>query len=157
VIGRYLAVALLLASSACAFFPRWSGPRLADCPGPLVSSEAIPDGDFVLRERVRIVGGGVDLGLELVAERRGDRLAVVAFNAFGAKVFSAVQRGTSVDAESHLGPATAVPPANVLRDLHAARFLPPEPDERMRANVVVTRSGCTYSATFARIERRALP
>lgn len=157
--GRRLAAALwlLLAGTACALPPHWSTPRLADCPGPLLSSEAIPDGDFVLRERVRIVGDGVDVGLELVAERQGDRLAVVGFNAFGAKVFSAVQRGTQVEATSHLGPATIVLPANVLRDLHAARFLPLNTDERMRTNVMVARPGCNYSATFVRIERRELP
>jgi len=156
VTSRCLAIALLLAAGACALPASWRTPRLADCPGPLLPSEAIPDGDFVLRERVRIVGDGVDTGLELVAERRGARLAVVAFNAFGAKVFSSVQRGTEVESESHLGRAASVPPANVLRDLHAARFLPPERSERMRTSVVVTRPGCGYSASFVRIERREL-
>lgn len=155
--GQRTAAALLLAGAACALQPPWGAPRLAACPGPLTSTETIPDGDFVLRERVRIVGGEVDVGLELVVERRGNQLVVIGFNAFGAKIFSAVQRGNEVEATSHLGPGAAIPPDNVLRDLHAARFLPADTDERIRERVVVARPGCSYTATFVRIERRPLP
>lgn len=141
-----------LAWLGCASLPFAAPPRLADCAGPLVSTSDIPGGDFRLRERVRIAGGGVDLGLELLAERRADRLVVVAFNEFGAKVFSAVQRGLAVESDAPLGRALAVPPENVLRDLHEARFLHPESADR----VVVRRPGCDYTATFVRVERRAL-
>ena len=120
--------------------------RRARCSRP----REIPGGDFRLRERVRIAGGGVDLGLELLAERRADRLVVVAFNEFGARVFSAVQRGVAVESDAPLGRALAVPPENVLRDLHEARFFHPESGDR----VVVRRPGCDYTATFVRVERR---
>jgi hypothetical protein len=117
-----------------------------------VSTTALGGGDFRLRERVRVEGGGVDVALELVAERRGERLVVVGFNAFGAKAFALTQRGLEVDAESFLGRALAVPPENVLRDLHAARFARPDAPAR----VAVARPGCGYTATFVSVERRPL-
>jgi hypothetical protein len=143
---------LCLLAVGCASLPLARPPRLADCAGPLLAAAQIPGGDFRLRERVRIAGGEVDLGLELLAERRGDRLVVVAFNAFGARVFSAVQQGLAVETDSPLGRALAVPPENVLRDLHHARFFHPESGER----VEVRRAGCDYTATFVRVERSAL-
>jgi hypothetical protein len=141
-----------LAWLGCTSLPLVGLPRIADCEGPLLATAEIPGGDFRLRERVRIAGDGVDLGLELLAERRADRLVVVAFNEFGARVFSAVQRGVEVESEAKLGRALAVPPENVLRDLHQARFFHPESGDR----VVVRRPGCGYTATFVRVERRAL-
>lgn len=153
--GAALCATLGLAAGGCAWLGApWLPPRLGECPGPLVPAGEIPGGDFVLRERVRVRGGEVDLGLLLVAERRGDRLVLVAFNPFGAKAFSVVQEGLDVEATSHLGPALPVPPGNVLRDLHAARFAgPADTPER----VEVARPGCGYTATFARVERRPLP
>jgi len=127
-------------------------PRLADCPGPLVPVAELPEGDFLLRERVRVRGEGVDAGFELLAERRGERLVLVGLNAFGAKVFSLTQRDLGVEAESHLGPMLAVPPPNLLRDLHAARFAGSESPDR----VEVARPGCGYTSTFVRVERRTL-
>jgi hypothetical protein len=136
----------------CAALRLASAPRIAECPGPLLAATEIPGGDFRLRERLRVAGGGVDLGLELLAERHGDRLVVVAFNEFGAKLFSAVQRGVAVESDTKLGRALAVPPENVLRDLHEARFFHPESGDR----VVVRRPGCDYTATFVRVERKEL-
>ena len=126
--------------------------RIADCDGPLIATAEIPGGDFRLRERVRFEGGGVDLGLELLAERRGDRLVLIGFNGFGARVFSAVQQGTVVESDSPLGRALEIPTENVLRDLHEARFFHPDAGER----TVVHRPGCDYTATFVRVERRPL-
>jgi hypothetical protein len=144
---------LALAASGCALLPgRFGLPRLAECPGALVATEALPAGDFLLRERVRIVGGGVDIGLELVAEKRADRLVVVAMNAFGTKLFSLVQRGLAVESDSRLGRALPVPPENVLFDLHAARFARSDAPAR----VTVARPGCDYTATFVSVERREL-
>ncbi|HKA15525.1 MAG TPA: DUF3261 domain-containing protein [Myxococcota bacterium] len=148
--ARRAAVTALL--FGCAAMPLSRLPRIPDCDGPLLSTADIPGGDFRLRERVRIAGDGVDLGLELLAERRADRLVVVGFNEFGARIFSAVQRGLEVETESKLGRALEVSPENVLRDLHEARFLHPEAGER----AVVHRAGCDYTATFVRIERKAL-
>ena len=145
-------VALAAFALGCATLPLAFSPRIADCTGPLLATTEIPGGDFRVRERVRIAGDGVDLGLELLAERHGDRLVVVAFNEFGARVFSAVQRGVEVESEAKLGRALAVPPENVLRDLHEARFFHPESGER----VVVRRPGCDYTATFVRVEHKEL-
>ena len=150
--GRFAALPALAALAlGCAALPLLP-PRIAACEGPLLSTADIPGGDFLLRERVRIAGEGVDLGLELLAERRADRLVVIGFNEFGARMFSAVQRGLEVETETKLGRALAVPPGNVLRDLHEARFLHPETGER----VVVHRGGCDYTATFVSVERKAL-
>jgi hypothetical protein len=135
----------------CAALPRLPA-RIADCEGPLRATAEIPGGDFRLRERVRFVGAGVDVGLELLAERRADRLVVIGFNEFGARVFSAVQRGAEVEIDDPLGRALEIPPANVLRDLHHARFFHPDTGERTE----VRRSGCDYTATFVRIEHRPL-
>ena len=135
----------------CAGLPR-PPARIADCDGPLVATSDIPGGDFHLRERVRIAGGGVDLGLELIAERRADRLVVIGFNSFGARVFSIVQTGLELESDAPLGRALEIPPENVLRDLHEARFLHPDTGELAS----VHRPGCDYTATFVRVERRPL-
>jgi hypothetical protein len=127
-------------------------PRIPDCDGPLLATTEIPGGDFRLRERVRFAGGGVDLGLELLAERRADRLVVIGWNAFGARVFSSVQRGMLLENDAPLGRALEISPENVLRDLHEARFFHPESGERTS----VHRPGCDYTATFVTIERRPL-
>jgi len=148
-----LALALAL-GSGCA---TWLGlpPRLAVCPGPLPSTRELPPGDWLVRERVRVVGGDVDVGLEVAAEKRGDRLVVVAFHALGAKAFSLVQRGDDLEVESHLGRALPVPPRNVLRDLYAAG-LGADPAVREHGRVRVERPECGYDATFVRVERRTL-
>ena len=151
-IGRAAAGICAAFAFGCAALQLATSPRIAECGGPLLATTEIPGGDFRLRERVRIAGGGVDLGLELLAERRADRLVVIAFNEFGARVFSLVQRGSEVESEAKLGRALAVPPENVLRDLHEARFFHPEAGER----VEVRRPGCDYTATFVRVERREL-
>ncbi|MEN8161507.1 MAG: DUF3261 domain-containing protein, partial [Myxococcota bacterium] len=100
----------------------WSAPaRLAPCPGTIPSVAALPPGDFIWRERVRYRGGEVDTGFSLVAEKRDDRLVLVALNPFGAKVFSVTQRDTEVEVLSQLERILQVPPENVLRDWHAVR------------------------------------
>ena len=128
-------------------------PRLAPCRGPIAPVAALPGGDFLLRERVRVRGDGVDAGFELVAERRGDRLVLVGLNAFGAEAFQLIQQGLDVESASDLGPLLPVPPENLLRDLHAARLARPHGPQR----VEVARPGCGYTATFVRVERRRLP
>jgi Protein of unknown function (DUF3261) len=154
---RLRRAALCLGASAlalgCTALAVWTAPRIGECEGPLLAVAQIPGGDFALRERVRIAGEGVDLGLELLAERRGDRLVLVGLNAFGARVFSLVQQGLAVESDAPLGRALPVPPENVLRDLYAARFSAPETPER----VELCRPECGYTATFVRVERRPLP
>ena len=147
---KHIALVAALALG-CSALPR-PPARIADCAGPLVPTADLPGGDFRLRERVRFVGGGVDLGLELLAERRADRLVVIGFNEFGARVFSTVQRGVEVESDAPLGRALEISPENVLRDLHEARFFHAETGDRTE----VHRRGCDYTATFVRVERRPL-
>jgi hypothetical protein len=153
--AAWLLLALAAASVGCGGARLWlkRPARLAPCPGPLVPVGLLEGGDFLLRERVRVRGGGVDAGFELVAERRGERLVVVGLGAFGEKAFTVTQEGLAVEASSALGPALAVPPENLLRDLHAARFARPG----AAARAEVARPGCGYTATFVRVERRPLP
>ena len=81
------------------------------------------------------------------------RDVVVGFNSFGARVFSLVQQGGEIiQRDEPLGRALPVPPENVLRDLHAARFSAPETPDR----VELRRPGCSYTAIFVRVERRPL-
>ena len=101
--------------------------------------------------------GSVDAGFTVVVEKKGDRIAVVGWNAFGAKAFSIVQHGTGTTSERFLGPALPVPPENVLRDLHRARFLSDggaSPsvsviEQREPPGAVMIRNEqCGYTATF---------
>jgi hypothetical protein len=147
-------IAIAASALGCAWLSVATAPRIDECEGPLVPVAEIPGGDLTLRERVRIAGQGVDLGLELLAERRGDRLVVVGFNAFGARVFSLVQQGSEiVERDEPLGRALPIPPDNVLRDLHAARFSAAENPLR----VEVRRPGCGYTATFVLTSLRMEP
>ena len=149
---RTLCAAFGALALGCTALQVATAPRISDCAGPLVPASEIPGGDFRLRERVRFTGEGVDLGLELLAERHGDRLVVIGFNAFGARVFSLVQRGREVERDAPLGRALAIAPENALFDLHEARFFHPESGGR----VEVHRRGCDYTATFVRVEQRPL-
>jgi len=152
---RLLPILLALPLAGCATLSLWlyRPPRLADCPGILTSTRALPPGDFLLRERARVTGGQVDVGFELVAERRADRLVVVGLDAFGAKAFAVTQQGLDVEPRSFRGRALQVPPENVLRDLWAAHRLAPNAPPRAE----VARPGCGYRTTFVTVERRALP
>jgi len=118
------AAALLLAAllgAGCAQLGR--GRAVPECPGELVASEAIP-GEFLLRERWSVERGGETFPLEVVAQKRADELVLVGLHPLGARLFALRQRGlaTQVEAEAP-SPALEVPPGNVLRDLHRARFL----------------------------------
>jgi hypothetical protein len=128
-------------------------PRIADCPGGIASTRALPAGDFVIREQVRVVGEDVDASFDVVAEKRGDRLVLVGFDPVGAKAFSVIQEGSEVRSESFLGRALQVAPENILRDLHAADFA--RADASPRAEV--HRPGCDYRVVLVRVSRRVLP
>ena len=117
-------------------------PRLAPCPGPIPSTEALPPGDGRWRDRVRYRGGDVDVGLALVAEKHEGRLVLVALNTFGARAFAVTQEGQHVDVDARLGRALQVPPETVLRDWHAARAAGGPRFE-------IARPECGYTATFA--------
>jgi len=139
-------------------------PKLADCPGRLRPTQDI-EGDWVIHEQVRVTGGGVDESYALVIQKTGPRLVLLGLTPFGAKAFSVVQIGTQTWAESYLGPATAVTPENVLRDVHRALFLtvddpalePRTVSRDAEGAVHVAATGCGYEAVLAPVSATPLP
>jgi hypothetical protein len=146
VVSRLLLALLALALGACATVSWLLNPpaRLPACPGPIPSTDMLPPGDLVWRDRVRYRGGEVDVGFALVAEKRADRLVLVALNAFGARAFAVTQQQQQVVVESRLGRALQVPPETVLRDWHAARAAGAVAPGRLE----LARPECGYTATF---------
>jgi len=144
--SRLLIAFLLLALGGCHTVSWLLHPpaRLPPCPGPIPSTDTLPAGDLTWRDRVRYRGGEVDVGFVLVAEKRADRLVLVALNTFGAQVFSAIQQQQQVRVESRLGRALQVPPETVLRDWHAARATTIEAPAKLE----LSRPECGYTATF---------
>jgi hypothetical protein len=111
----------IAAAIGCAHAPGL--PRaVPECPGDTVSTEAIA-GDFLVRERVLVTRGDRVFALHLVAQKRGDELLLLGLDPFGAKLFTLRQRGLETSVEALPAPLLEVPPLNVLRDLHRARFL----------------------------------
>lgn len=165
---RRLALAAALLAAACktplptpvAILPL---PRLDDCPGRLRSTQDI-EGDWVIHERVRVTGGEVDESYGLVIQKTGPKLVLLGLTPFGAKAFSVVQIGTQTWSESYLGPALAVPPENVLRDLHRALFLTvddpalePRAVSRDREGAVhVAAKECGYESVLAPVSATPL-
>lgn len=149
-----LATALLasLALGACSIPWLHALPRLPACPGPIPSTDALPAGDLVWRDRVRYRGGEVDAGFSLVAEKRGTQLVLVGLNAFGARAFSVIQQRQQIEADARLGRALEVPPETVLRDWHAARAAGTEAP----ATLELARPECGYRATFVAESRRSI-
>jgi uncharacterized protein DUF3261 len=133
-------------------------PHLAPCPGPLRSTETL-EGDWVIHERIRITAERIDDSFGLVLQKSGPKLVLVGLTPFGAKAFSVTQIGVQTWSESYLGPALAVPPENVLRDVHRAHFLTvddPALDPRVVTRdadgvVHIANAECGYQATLAPI------
>lgn len=146
--ARAVAIGLVMLVSAGCALPRWMGlpSRLPECRGLLVPTGEIP-GDFVLRQRLRVTSPQVDTGLDLAVQKREDELVVVGFTALGAKAFSITQRGAEVRVRDNLGRASAVPPINVLRDLHRVLFLSVR-DEPFYANTTQAVRGGTRITEF---------
>lgn len=112
----------------------WNTRAITLCPGALVPSTQI-EGDFLLRQHLRVTAGEDSFSMELALQKRGDELVLVGFHPLGAKLFTARQVGTEVAIEAHPAPALEVPPENVLRDIHRVNFLslsPPAADGVIR-------------------------
>jgi len=139
-------------AAACSTLGLYALPRLPDCPGPIPSTDALPAGDLVWRDRVRYRGGQVDAGFSLVAEKRGAELVLVGLNAFGARAFSVTQERERIEADARLGPALEVPPETVLRDWHAARAAGTEAPGTLE----LARPECGYRVTFVAESRSSL-
>jgi len=97
-------------------------PKIASCPGGLRSTNEI-EGDWIIREQIRVVGSGVDESFGLVLQKTGPKLVLLGLTRFGTKAFGVTQIGVETWSESYLGPALSVPPENVLRDVQRAHFL----------------------------------
>ena len=133
-----------------------------ECPGPLVPTQQI-EGEFRIRQRVRVQGEDLDWRLELVTQKRGDELVLVGLDAFGAKSFVVTQRGSEVSVERPRG-RLPLAPGNLLRDLHRARFAPagasPEPGVTLaRPNpdeVTIEHERCGYRIHLVTFEQTPL-
>jgi hypothetical protein len=133
-----------------------------ECPGRLLPTQQI-EGEFRIRLRARVQGEGLDWRLELVAQKRGDVLVLVGLDAFGAELFAATQQGTEVTVERPRGRLPR-PPADLLRDLHRARFAspndPPEPGVRLErlapGEVTIEHERCGYRTRLRTFEEEPL-
>ena len=127
----------------------WGLPRISPCVGVALPPDAIPGGDFRVREQVRLAEDDFETRVSLVIERRGGRLVLVGLNEFGAKLFSLVQDGAGIQVESELGRALQLDPETLLVDWQTARGAGVDGPER----VEVRRPGCAHRAIFVRVER----
>jgi Protein of unknown function (DUF3261) len=130
-------------------------PKLASCAGGLRSTDEI-EGDWIIHERMRVVGDGVDESFGLVLQKSGPKLVLLGLTPFGAKAFGVTQIGVETWVETYL-PTLAVPPENVLRDVHRAHFLivdDPALDARALSRdadgvIHIAARACGYEATLA--------
>ena len=116
-----LGASVSLALSGCAhvsFSPR----AVSECPGELRSTHDIA-GDLRLELRYSLRSSSVDTAFRLAVEKRGDELTLVGLSPLGAVLFSVVQTGVDLEVDALPAAVLAVPPENVLRDLHRALFV----------------------------------
>ncbi len=115
-----LSLALTCAINGCArLAPLLYHPaRIAECNEALPSTRAIAGGDFVRRLRLHTTAGTVSDGFEVVVQKRGLRLTVVALTRFGTRAFSIVQNDRELNVEIDVPAMQVIPPRNVLLDLY---------------------------------------
>ena len=111
---------LLLAAPGCVTLAMLR-PLPRACPGTLAPADAL-GADFSLQAGYRVQSRGREAALTLVAEKRGDRVVLVALDPLGTQVFALVQQGSEVRRERHLRPLFPFAPENALRDLERVRF-----------------------------------
>ncbi len=93
-------------------------PRIRPCKSTIPPSTSLTE-DFVRRLRIHVEGDGVSEGFEVIAQHRRGRLTLVGLTRFGAKAFTIVQAGDEIQIVSFMKAIEAVPPVNILADLHA--------------------------------------
>jgi hypothetical protein len=133
-------------------------PRIPVCEGALLPTQTLGP-DFVARERLTVVHSDQTVRLDLVLQKRGAELVLIAFDPLGAKLFTVVQRGSETEIDAAPRPLLSVPPLNVLRDVHRARFAAPT-DAELVAKGSETRihnARCGTETTLVRVSERALP
>ena len=134
----------------------------SECPGALVPTQQI-EGEFRWRQRVRVQAEDLDWRLTLVVQKRGDTLILVGLDAFGAKEFVLTQNGSDVVVERPRG-RLPLPPINLLRDLHRARFsrgaaTSDDGVTLLRSDdggVTIQHARCGYTATWVAFEETPL-
>jgi hypothetical protein len=161
-----MGAALALALPGCATLGLALSRALPDrgheCPGPLVPTEEM-HAEFLLEQDVRVQGDGLDWALTLVSQKRGPTLVLVGLDPFGAKLFTLTQRGTEISVERP-GGRLPLPPVNLLRDLHRARFgrpgAPLEPGVTIESlgpgSVRIQHAECGYETTLVTLKEQAL-
>jgi hypothetical protein len=110
-----------------------------------------------------VQGEELDWRLELVAQKRGDVLLLVGLDAFGAKSFVVTQRGSDVSVERPRG-RLPLPPVDLLRDFHRARWFAEDASEpgvtleRIgRDEVAIEHASCGYRTRLVTLEDVPLP
>jgi len=124
----FVSLGVVSALAGCIHIP-WGARSIAPCPGVIRSTEQI-EGEFVLRQRVRIRAGELNFPMQIVVQKTADELVVIGFNPIGAKLFTVRQRERETEVDALPRAVLPVPPLNVLRDLNRIRFLAaPRPDD----------------------------
>ena len=113
-----LLVSLLAGLPGCARVAVFYGlPRIQPCDISVPPSTGLR-GDLVRRLQVHVESDEVSEGFQIVLQKRGERLTVVGLTRFGATAFTIVQEVDEIEVRSSMGPIAAVPPRNLLIDLH---------------------------------------
>lgn len=154
---RALGLSAVLALTGCATlfgFP----PVVPDCEGVLVPTEQLGP-DFTAREKFTLVRGEQTLHFDLVLQKRDAELVLIGFDPLGAKLFSVIQRGSETEVDAAPRPVLSVPPLNVLRDVHRARFEAPTDAEVTSegAQTRIRNERCESETTLLRVSERRLP
>lgn len=122
--------------------------RQAECGGAIAALSAQP-GELRRRALYERRSGGSSVSLELVIERRGTNMVVLALSPFGAKAFAIRQAGGAVEVENFLGPALEIAARDVLRDLgHASYLGAAKPARRVR----IENRACGYEAVLRLVD-----
>ena len=94
---------LLAALPGCTHLAIWAfaPERIEECDGPIVAiSAGMPD--FTERLRVQVESPNASAVYQVVLQKRGDRLIVIALTRFGAKAFSVVRNRGRQNLFSHV-------------------------------------------------------
>jgi hypothetical protein len=147
--GLAALVALCLAGSAlgCARLAPWLPPAFRPCRDAALESPASLGPDFRWRAQVSLRSAGEErAALDLVVEKQGEHLALVAFDRAGMRALSAEQEGRTLRTDPAASRRRPVAAETLLADLRRLR-LPAsvEPD------ITIDRSPAADGAAQARI------
>lgn len=133
----------------CAYLPI-GGRAVPRCPGDLPAPS--PQDALVARERVRYEHGDTVVHLDVVVQRRGDERVVIGLSPTGAKLFSAVQRGETLEIDALPAVVLAVPPHNVLLDVDRLHGVERNSGDTVR----VERPACDVVSTWTLVSEESL-